>query len=428
MHGKDGKKKKFLNINSYILWLLLIMILCVFAAVFFKSNMAGKGTSDSIVDDTLEDDNTINVKWQGKKYKGTYEGKKKKGKPSGKGTFVSDDGKLKYEGEWLKGKFDGKGVVTYDDGTYEEGSFVSGKRNGTIYKYLSESEYLRLSYKSNKLYGVQVRYKDDEEIERNYYVSGKDINDIKEDAFKLTKDGLSQKLYVDQYVFIEGEVIYSGEDDKYEYFRIETDSIGTVMGKYANASGKYLDQANLPTLTVGDKVRIYGYFNGVKKNTVISDSAGYGYEYGEITPLYGILLDEDDNEIEEGTYKYIKKYPYAYYRLKVEQTFEVVEVLRKGDFVYIKARATNTEDQNDKDNKKKKKNKKEIYVLAYRSEDDVPVFNKGEEITVTGYYNGQYKELYEEDQESYIANANVEDIIYNYRYNMYPMIRFGKWQ
>ena len=363
-------------------------------------------------DDATKESDWIIVSWQGEKYKGSYDGKRKKDKPSGKGTFVSVDGELRYEGEWQDGKFHGEGMISYDDESYEKGTYSGGKRSGLITEYISDNEYATVHYKKNVPYGKKVYYKNGKKTDYEFIIDESSNKDIETEAIELTTDVVKNKQYKDQYVYIEGKVVFAGESDTKEYFRIQTDTVGMVIGCYMNTLGSDTKQVYLPTMHNGDKVRIYGRYKDIGKNYVIADREGYGFDYIEIEPLYGYLVEVKEELSDFEKYENRLLYPYGDYQEKVEQTFLVQDVFRKGDKLYIRAVP------------KEKERESEIYVLVYKEKEE-KIILEGDMIKVVGYYDGQYKEFSLKNSDYIYILQDSEDSdteIRTYLYDFYPAI------
>ena len=268
---KNSNKKSVVWIICTILFVLVIIGGAVFAKTRGKASVgspSGKlvasGTDASITnavskeedEDEADSDSTasvgdqkqITVSWQKEEYTGIYTGGLKNDKPSGEGTFVSDDERLSYSGGWKKGKFHGSGTVTYTDGAYETGSYEKGKRHGKIKEYKNENEYSVARYNEDQLYGTRVYYENGEEVKTKSYYKGKSLSSIEKKAIKLTPEIIKDRSYIDKTVYIEGTVCFAGETSKSEYIRIETDSVGMVVARWYDNLGKYLKQPIMPMM------------------------------------------------------------------------------------------------------------------------------------------------------------------------------------
>lgn len=464
MSENKEKNNKKNNPTSWIICILLIVCI-LFVSVISFAIRKGAGVidraSDSDATDTDADEGAtvsdakskyITVKWQGKEYTGMYSGTYKKDKPSGEGTFVSDDEKLTYHGDWKKGKFNGFGKITYIDGSYETGSYEKGKRHGKIKQYKDENNYSVARYNEDVLYGERIYYENDEEVDTKWYYKGKTLAKIEKKAIELTTQVFENREYIDKTVYIEGTVAFVGETSKTEYFRIDTASIGMVIGKYSNQLGKYAKQANLPTMRVGDKVRIYGTYSDMSRYQCINDAEAFDHDYPEIKPMFGYIIEEgpevltkpeeaDDKKESDGNinnddiknlsdeYKAYLRFPFEHYTRWTSEKYVVKEVLRSGKKIYINAYIQG-------------KSSDEEYVLFFNAEGD-EFIRKGDVLKVSGYFDGQYKvlkdeekELYEKQQKKkYYLNdrysgvkVDLNQAVFTYTYDAYPAIHVYKWK
>ena len=394
----------------------------------------------------------ITVKWQKKEYTGIYTGELKKGKPSGEGTFVSDNEKLTYSGDWEKGKFNGSGTITYTDGSYETGSYEKGKRHGKIKEYTSENEYSVARYNEDVLYGTRVYYKDGEEVDTKRYYKGKSLSSLEKKAIKLTPEVIKDRTYINKTVYIEGTVCFSGETSKSEYLRIETDSVGMVIARWYNNLGKYLKQPLMPMMKAGDKVKIFGTYDDVTRYQVINDAEAFGYDYPEINPTFGYITEAaKETENEEGSdisrttetdansdkvlsYKELLAEPFLEYTRWVSGKYVVKDVLRIGKKIYIYAAPQGQE--------KLPEEQQEIYVLFFNADGD-EIIKAGDTLKVSGYLDGQYKTIKDEDRtlfekqkkkthtlvESYSGiKIDLSQVVFTYDYDIYPAIHVYKWK
>ena len=456
---KNSNKKSVVWIICTILFVLVIIGGAVFAKTRGKASVSspsGKlvasGTDASITnavskeededeadeaededEDEADSDSTasvgdqkqITVKWQKEEYTGIYTGGLKNDKPSGEGTFVSDDERLRYSGGWKKGKFHGSGKITYIDGSYETGSYEKGKRHGRIKEYKDEENYSVARYNEDMLYGERIYYENGGEVKTKWYYNGKPLDKIEKKAIELTNQVFDDKEYLDKTVYIEGIVAFVGETSKTEYFRIDTDSIGMVIGKYSNQLGKYTKQANLPTMKVGDKVRIYGTCSDIAKNQCINDEDCFGYDYPEIEPISGYIIESESKDKETIENRYV----FEHYTRWTSEKYVVKEVLRSGKKIYIFANIYDSDSE-------------EEYVLFFNADGD-NIIREGDVIKASGYYDGQYKAIKDEEKELFENQEKRKETYYDrysgvkidfsravftYEYNTYPAIHVYKWK
>lgn len=492
---KNSNKKSAVWIICTILFVLVIIGGAVFAKTRGKASVgspSGKlvasGTDASITnavskeededeadeaedeaDDEADSDSTasvgdqkqITVKWQKEEYTGIYTGGLKNDKPSGEGTFVSDDERLRYSGGWKKGKFHGSGTVTYTDGAYETGSYEKGKRHGKIKEYKNENEYSVARYNEDQLYGTRVYYENGEEIKTKSYFKGKSLGSIEKKAIKLTPEVIKERSYIDKTVYIEGTVCFASETSKSEYLRIDTDSVGMVVARWYDNLGKYLKQPIMPMMKAGDKVKIYGTYEDITRYQVINDTEAFGYDYPEIKPSFGYITEkakerdvkakdkstdtdatekseilDNSNADSDKTYTYqeLLDEPFSQYTRWVSGNYVVKKVHREKKKIYIYAFP--------KEQEKLDEAQQEIYVLFFNVESN-EVFKSGDTLKISGYLDGQYKTIKDEDIENFEKNKEKTDTltegysgiridlnkaVFTYNYDRYPALHVYKWK
>lgn len=355
--------------------------------------------------------------WKNQKIAGIYEGELSNSKPSGVGSFTSADQNLTYDGEWNRGKFDGKGTIHYEDGTWEIGEYSQGKRNGVCKLYSSDANYVEQYYNKGVPFGITSTYENDTITGTDYYVNSVLVSKVCETANLLSFDNLSKTASGNGYVTIEGVVAFIGQDEENCYFRIDTDSIGMVIGSYKNSIGQKNQQAYMPSMEVGDLVQIYGYCIGKKKNNFIEDVEGYQYEYPYFDPVYGVNLSEQDHKTDPDSYAFLLKNPYARYGERITDSFTVLKIKRKGKKYYIQA------------TRKETAPKANLFTLTYKSDVDT-FFYTGQVLTVSGYYNGQYKYMRNDELSHFNENSRlgVANAIYTYSYDVTPAIQIMEIQ
>lgn len=402
---KEHNRKKIL----YILGVAACLIL-LFAVLAYRIKTPAPT-------ETVEYDGSLNVTWDGKKYKGSYEGSYSNSKPSGEGTFVADDGAITYEGSWKNGKFSGNGIITYEDGTFEKGSYSSGKREGICQLYDAADTYAESVYEKNVPYGKRYTYKNKELTGVDLYANGTLVSQIKENAIRLTSKVVQKMDYADQYVFVDGVVCSVAQDEKICYFRIDTDSAGMIIGSYQDTNGRKSRQSIMPNMKAGDRVRLYGQYLGTVRNKVVADEEGYGYDYASINPVYGELADAPIKDLETLDYQTMVNYPYLHMMEKLDAVMVVERVIRFGKNYYIVA-----------NKKQQDESSTETYVLFYKGTWS-DAFITGSEIEVKGYYDGQYRILdgsensrYAEYLEDEKDNTTGKQIV-TFLYDSFPMIQ-----
>ena len=391
--------------------------------------------ADSDSTASVGDQKQITVKWQKEEYTGIYTGGLKNDKPSGEGTFVSDDERLRYSGGWKKGKFHGSGTVTYTDGAYETGSYEKGKRHGKIKEYKNENEYSVARYNEDQLYGTRVYYENGEEVKTKSYYKGKSLSSIEKKAIKLTPEIIKDRSYIDKTVYIEGTVCFAGETSKSEYIRIETDSVGMVVARWYDNLGKYLKQPIMPMMKAGDKVKIFGTYDDITRYQVINDTEAFGYDYPEIKPSFGYITEKAaESDVKTYTYQDLLDEPFSQYTRWVSGKYVVKKVHREKKKIYIYAYP--------KEQEKLDESQQEIYVLFFNAEGN-EIIKVGDTLKISGYLDGQYKAIKDEDKENFEKDkkntfvfiesysgiiVDLNKAVFTYNYDRYPAIHVYKWK
>ena len=402
MKKQNVKRQKKKDYRIWLAYLVLVLFL-----IFVGMVLCYRLTYHSPTE-VYQNHTSLELVWDGTSYKGNYSGDFSNAQPNGIGTFVSKDGAFQYEGQWEKGVFSGEGKITYEDGTIEEGNFQKGKRDGRVRLHSSGDTYVETIYDEGVPYVKSDTYKDGKITETEFYINATKMSDIIQDALPLTQEILEKKSYYDHYVYVEGEIVSVVQDDEKCYFRLDSDTAGMIFGSFENTLGTRSRQVFMPNLQKGDKIRIYGYYTGKKKDNILDDEEGHGTAYLSIDPYLGIMEDFDISQTLELSYEEISKQPYFYYMQPVRQTYVIQDVLSLGKNYYLKATLKGAD--------------RDIYVLCYEREVD-SVFVTGTEITVTGYYEGQYKMKKPKNQEE---NGGDKSLEVEYDYEIYPAVRVNE--
>ena len=124
--------------------------------------------------------------------------------------------------------------------------------------------------------------------------------------------------------------------------------------------------------------------------------------------------------------------PYENYTRWVSGKYVVKEVIRIGKKLYL---ISYPKDQADLD-----ESQQELYTLFFNSSDD-EIIKSGDIIKVSGYLDGQYKKIKDEDKESYYQNEDKQYVlseknsgikvdysqtVFTYEYDIYPAIHVFK--
>lgn len=357
----------------------------------------------------------ITVKWDGTEYEGSYEGDVKNAVPEGSGTFVSKDKEFMYEGDWEKGKFSGEGTVIYGDGVKESGQFLKGKRNGEFKKQFSDSEYEITNYSSNVPYGVCCIYKDGKLKTKDYYYAGEMISSFVKDAKEMKLSEIVEKD-TEKLFCIQSTVLRVSQLEDSCVLLLENSDGSSFMMEYSNNETKKGKQVYMPNVQEGEKIKLYGYYDGEDMYTIVNDSQYYGGVYPKIRPVWATVIEEDKNisdkpPEEKSEYNDIMKNPYLYvgeirqFELIID---DVIYSNANGKY-YCKAHSVRSEE--------------EVYYIR-KTDEEMPL--RGTTLSVSGKINGQYKEL--QNTEDYLKDIDYQNEIKEQLREIYKKVTNGKEQ
>ena len=351
----------------------------------------------------------IRISLEETSWAGQYTGDMDAGMPVGEGQFVSEDGSVVCDGTWKDGKLEGAVEIRYSDGTVAQGTFHKGKADG-LFRFIKQGSVTEEKFFCKGAQcGCYSVYEDGLQKEQELLVNGMPLPELMDQAVPMTRRCYEEKTYLGQVVSVSGEVLYVGQDKEECYCRIRTEEVGMIYFSYVNGNGDGADQAILPNMTSGDRVRIYGYLLPDRKDLIVNDMKGYGNSYLSFLPLYGELSQEEPNRENH------ERYPYHSYGLPADGIYIVQDsVLRDGMQFLFCRRQEETETSG--------------FVVLETDVDDIerPVYLEGDVLEVEGYYNGQYKESSQADilsLSSFMAavQRGADDIVAG-NYSMYPLI------
>ena len=472
----EKKGKKQLNISRNKIYIALALIfLVVFLIMVLRYRTTYKSPAQ-----VYHESKIYEFVWDGTTYKGLYEGDFQNTQPNGYGSFEDRSGRIKYVGIWQKGLFSGVGMVVYSDGSIEAGEFTEGKRDGIIRRFEAgaltadeekeltdrlHSIYEKISnttegdtyyiydesvslerllwkegsigetftetvYKENVPYARSDSYNNGQLVSAQYYINATPMSSIISEAKPLTEKLIKKDGYFNNFIYIDGEVAFAGETSKKSYFRVDTDAIGMVYGVYESTYGLTSEQAYVPNLKQGDKVRIYGYYMGLSKYNLYTDKDGYGNKYAKIMPYIVVRTSDfteesdtvtDDSIVVSGikinrlvkdnklvSYEEYINNPYFSNMEKIEDTFVIKNVTKTGAAFTIDAF---TEDKPD-----------ELYTLIYDG-DVLDKFLTGSKIKVAGYMTGQTRTVLSEKRDEILEDGVESDDIMTYEFMKRPVIK-----
>ena len=373
----------------------------VFLLLVFALLLHGRSSLKNSTAVKEEDSISYSLRFRGEDYEGTYEGSTVGGKPEGSGVFTDKDGKFTYSGEWENGKFHGFGSIQYGDGTREEGMYHDGSRHHWVRRYESDTHYKDGVYDFGNLYGCMSEYKDGELVHETLIANGDHVSQIKKEAVKLTRSLIEDRGYINQYVYITGKVVYLQESEATCYFRIETDSVGMVMGNYTNTVGYRSAQPMVQNMELNETVTVYGYYTGIIRDELEADKDFYEYSCIQIDPVFSEPASGDKDR---GTYESISRNPYSYCGKVMTGDYVVDHFMKSGDIFFLYAHTAGQKD--------------EKYVLRVET-DPGAVFYGEQTLNLKGYIAGQRKT--EDWRSTYVdSDGNEMEIV---GYDKKPVIK-----
>lgn len=426
--------------------------------------------------------------WDGTTYKGIYDGDFQNTQPNGYGTFEDSEGRIKYTGIWQRGLFIGVGMVIFADGSVEVGEFLEGKRNGTIRSFeagaLSDVDigeltdrirsiyedvkrldkgdtYFNLYYKGvslgkliwregdignsyndtfyeeNSPYARSDTYENGQLVSTDYYICGFRMSQIIKEAKPLSEKLIKKEKYYNKFIYIDGEVEFSGETSTKSLFRFNSDKIGMIYCGYDSTYGNASDQAYVPELKNGDKIRVYGYYMGLSSYNVFTDKNGNSNKLSKIKPLLVVKQEDfvnesddiysnsnmvfDDYIIDNGVIinRYIKDgqvlsyngilgNPYFYSMEKIEDIFVIKNVKKTGVTYTITSYKEGMPD--------------ELYSMIYEG-DIMDTFLTGSSIKVSGYLMGQTRKITTQERDKIIEDGILSEDLMTYEFDKQLVIK-----
>lgn len=350
--------------------------------------------------------------WQDQTYTGEYEGDLQKGRPAGEGVFTASDGSLSYEGGWKSGRIFGEGTFRYKDQTWEEGEYEAGMRNGLCRTYTAQNEYTQCLYENDLPYGNTVMYTDGEIVEKTLLINTRPVEELEQGAVELTQKEIGEKSCLDSLVCVKGVVRFVSQKPDECYFRVQTEDGLMAAVRYNNTAEAGLTQCVVPNVENGDAVTIFGYYMGFFKVSDEEDREYNGFSCLTLNPVYACMTEDAGYK---NPYSEIKKDPYRFSGLSVEENFTVEKWKRKGKNFYIHARKTSDDDIS------------HVFVLVYTG-DATDIFVPGQVIAVEGYYNGQYNNTVVEakSQTGEEDDADDSNQLQSVKNKLYPRIEVSR--
>lgn len=323
-------------------------------------------------------------------YTGIYTGEIEVGKPNGQGTFTSDKKSpylFTYNGEFEQGLFNGQGEIIYENGDSLKGRFLDGVPTGKMNLEHPDGDYAVIYYGSGIPCRVITEYsKDGTLIKKDFFYDGHTLSDWKKGAIKTDYRELYQNAqeYLGELFEIDCTVVYVYEDQSTCKFQVKDDEENIYWGEYQNTVYQTFSQSIMPTLKKGDKLKLYGFFIGVRPYSWADDKQ-MNNSYPKLIPL---TAEVSDMKLDYGEpskdYEEVLRFPYHYYNI-----YDVLEIT-VNNFFYAanKYYICGTDDEG------------HIYYCHIKISENVDNPIPGDKVRVSGFYRGLYKEYNTNNQET----------------------------
>lgn len=180
---------------------------------------------------------------------------------------------LQIEGNWKEDSFIGDCTVSYKTGTKMDVQYKDGLISGKIKENNNDGSFLKYSSASGKPCKKITSYSvDSKAASVDWFYLCTPISEWKENAQSISYKELTEHPYdhIDHPIQIEGEVQEIYESTKYGYFKIKDDAGNSYLFRAMTLKTDKFATPCIPNLSVGDRVKIYGVYNGLSE---ISDSS-----------------------------------------------------------------------------------------------------------------------------------------------------------
>lgn len=331
-------------------------------------------------------------------YNGTYTGDIKNDEPSGEGTFSDEDASYSVSGTWKKGLLNGSVTTTASDGSYTSCYYSDGKPYGRLLKYNAK----------NQLTGY------------DFYYQMRTISSLKERSVDADYNVLLGTTFPDTPQKITGTVS--------AVFSTASNSFVILMDKqkhpyvltYVNNSTNKFNQGIVPNLKIGDQITAYGYLQKQDSLDSIKSKLGRSILITDVPSDLSSLSNSDlNNELDSLTrdsetvynelstntlpfilvfaadvdnstsfniqnpgmdYSDIANNPYLYSNLSYTLTGTVQKSIANYTKGYVQMLISEEGTGN-------------LFYVKYRYSDGSSLPATGDNVTVNGLFNGNYKKI-----------------------------------
>lgn len=331
-------------------------------------------------------------------YNGTYTGDIKNDEPSGEGTFSDEDASYSVSGTWKKGLLNGSVTTTASDGSYTSCYYSDGKPYGRLLKYNAKSQ----------LTGY------------DFYYQMRTISSLKERSVDADYNVLLGTTFPDTPQKITGTVS--------AVFSTASNSFVILMDKqkhpyvltYVNNSTNKFNQGIVPNLKIEDQITAYGYLQKQDSLDSIKSKLGRSILITDVPSDLSSLSNSDlNNELDSLTrdsetvynelstntlpfilvfaadvdnnasfniqnpsmdYSNIANNPYLYSNLSYTLTGTVQKAIANYAKDYVQMLISEEDTAN-------------LFYVKYRYSDGSSLPATGDNVTVDGLFNGNYKKI-----------------------------------
>lgn len=341
----------------------------------------------------------LSLSIDGQSYSGTYNGDLDNALPSGDGTFSVSNAENEFtiSGTWKKGKLNGSVQVTNSDGSYTTCHYSEGKPYGRILKYNT----------NDKLTGY------------DFYYQMRTVSSLKEKSVDADYNLLLGTTFPDAPQKITGTVSAVFSTASNAFVILIDDQNHPYALTYVNNSTNKFNQGIIPNLKIGEHITAYGYLQKQSTLDSLDNSLGRSVLISDVTSDLNILsaselADELDsltdnseivyNEFSTNTlpfilvfaadvdnasfniqnpsmdYSDIANNPYLYSNLSYTLTGTVQKAIANYAKCYVQMLISEEDTAN-------------LFYVKYRYSDGSSLPATGDNVTVDGLLNGNYKKI-----------------------------------
>ena len=357
----------------------------------------------------------LSLSIDGQSYSGTYNGDLDNALPSGDGTFSVSNAENEFtiSGTWKKGKLNGSVQVTNSDGSYTTCHYSEGKPYGRILKYNT----------NDKLTGC------------DFYYQMRTISSLKERSVDADYNLLLGTTFPDTPQKITGTVSAVFSTASNAFVILIDDQNHPYALTYVNNSTNKFNQGIIPNLKIGEHITAYGYLQKQSTLDSLDNSLGRSVLISDVTSDLNILsaselADELDsltdnseivyNEFSTNTlpfilvfaadvdnasfniqnpsmdYSDIANNPYLYSNLSYTLTGTVQKAIANYAKCYVQMLISEEDTAN-------------LFYVKYRYSDGSSLPATGDNVTVDGLLNGNYKKIIPSENAELITTAPADN-------------------